>query len=78
MSDMQWIDGMQWTPEEIERIRGHIISGAGVADPATVQPTQVETKAPLTDREKQVSRALTTVNRDDFSLKPAPKTAEAD
>ena len=55
---------------------------AGPANPDDVQKAYPFPKGidltPQTDREKQVGRALTTVNRDDFSPKPAPKTAETD
>ena len=53
---------------------------AGPANPKDVQrawPFPVS-KPPVTDREKQVWRALTTVNRDDFTPKPPPETPQAD
>ena len=61
---------------------------AGTADPRSVQPvaggpldpawSYPKSKPELTDREKQVGRALTTVNSNDFATKPAPKAPEAD
>lgn len=61
---------------------------AGPANPDSVQPvaggpldpawSYPKSKPEQTDREKQVGRALTTVNSNDFATKPSPAAPETD